>query len=282
VKTKIVQLWKNSKINKSLVIIIFLIAVLLFQLDKINSQKEEIDLWKGQAGIVEIEIPEDYEIVKQENLNLRKQKEEFENELEYLKKQKQKVKYIYKEKIKLIGQEQNRYTTLPGEYVFNLNNNIPIAKFSVKDNEYIFDTYDLEIKNTVIIEKDKTIVKTTATSSADNIEHPLDTKDTIIYENKLADRERFFKPRINIGAKVSSDLEPGVIIGLSFFEWNKYHLSFLEPNLSFNQQSIRFGITPVNYNLGDHLPLIENLWIGVGYETDINSHYGNLSLKGRL
>lgn len=224
--------------------------------------------------------PKDYTLVNNELVNLKKQNKELQDAINFYKEKKQEVKYIIKTETKLTG-EKIVYKTIPEEYIFKLNKEIPVAKFSSTD-KYKFETYDLIYKTYTVISEKDTLIKVTATSSADNIERAIETTNSIVYENKNSEENKIFKPNIMLGISANSNLNINATVGLSLLKSRNDLWRILMVETSFNKENINVGITPIQFNIGKPVPLVSNLWIGAGYQTNLINHYGTVNLTTEL
>lgn len=229
---------------------------------------------------IQEKIPEDYQLIKNEIVNLEKKNKELEEAINFYKTKKQDIIYITKTETKLIG-EKVLYEILPTEYVFKFNEKIPVAKFSAKE-KYEFETYNLTYKTYAVIGEKDTLIKVTVTSSADNIEYPISSTNSIVYENKNSKTKKIFQPNIMLGSSVNTDLNIQATIGLSLLKSRNELWRFALIETSFNKNNIELGITPVQLNLGKPIPLISNLWIGAGYQSNLIQHYGTINLTTEL
>lgn len=96
-----------------------------------------------------------------------------------------------------------------------------------------------------------------------------------------------FNPRLYLGidggiiinSPIHAEITPN--IGLSFFSYGKTKVSpqwsFATLGLGYStqQKDIVLILSPINYNIGKDIPLIDNLYIGPSFSVDV---YGNLGL----
>lgn len=259
--------------NKKLIILIILLLYCVLYISYLETQNKIL------ITNPTTEIPKDYISIKNEVVNLEKKNKELTDALEYLKNKKDKVNYITKTETKLVG-EKVVYKVLPQEYTFKLNKEIPVAKFSATD-QYKFETYDLTYKIYTLISDKETLVKVTATSSFDNKEVPIDTINSVTYQSNQS-KTKIFNPNLMVGISLNNKLETNPTIGISLVKTKNELLRFGLLETSFNKENIYLGLTPIQVNIGKPIPLISNLWIGTGYQTNFSNHFGNINLTAEL
>lgn len=228
-------------------------------------------------------LPEDFTAAQNEVVSLKRKNKELEDAIAYFESRGETVKTITKIKTVLKGGE-TVYKVLPGQHTFKLGNGMPVAEFEAGE-EYKFTTYDLTFKTTVLIGEEQTIVKLTGQSSGTKEEFVLPVESIVTQENKHGqeeEKERILDPRIAIGAGISYPYtKPEVILTVPVLETRNDRWSFIAPTFSVSEK-VKIGIIPALYNVGKPLPLMDNVWLGIGYETDIINHYGTVSLTAKL
>lgn len=179
------------------------------------------------------------------------------------------IQYVVETKTVLMPSEPVYITSvIPAEYTFNLNNNIPVAKFETTDeNDYKFTTYELEFKGDLAISKQQTSMSLQVKSEADEEiwhEVPISLSTT-----RVKDERVFFAPHIGLGLSTSVpkfDISPTI---WSTFLHPSESIDVLGIYVSGSTSSLRAGASPGAYNIAKHLPLFTDLWVsaGVSYDT---------------
>lgn len=86
-----------------------------------------------------------------------------------------------------------------------------------------------------------------------------------------------WNPRLGIGVGLSNlDIYPGLDLSLFSYGRTKRDMDwrFLNTFLGGNSDDVSLGITPIQYNLGNNIDMIENLFIGPGVFYNSNSKLG--------
>lgn len=160
----------------------------------------------------------------------------------------------------------------PPEYMFELSGEIPVARFSFnKENEkpYNFETYGLIIRNSVVIgEKDaSSLLQIASTKEPDRfVEVPIDEFKV----SKTAKKHSVFEPHVGIGFTVSAGENPDFLASLfGSFIHPLPNLDVAGIRVAANGRTFQAGIDVVGYNVGDHIPVVNDLWIHAGVAVDI-------------
>lgn len=108
---------------------------------------------------------------------------------------------------------------------------------------------------------------------------PITIDDFNWQKKEIKDKSFDFNPRLSFGASCTNE---GVYpnIGISLFSYGR---TFRDINFRFltfaaggDNDKLSLGLTPVSYNLGEFIPLVENLFLGpnVSINTDNDISYG--------
>jgi hypothetical protein len=98
---------------------------------------------------------------------------------------------------------------------------------------------------------------------------PLTINEVEWIERPPKDKEFMFNPRVSLGASIGTKMYPN--LGLSFYSYGRtirdMDWAFLRLGAGANTDSIFFQLSPAEYNIGNHVPVVENLFFGpfVGY-----------------
>jgi len=166
------------------------------------------------------------------------------------------------------------FTTPPEEYIYQLHEDTPIAKFSydqATDPSYIFETYELTFRNSIVITDQKTSGLLQISSSANPgvyTEFPIDTLDV-----HYITTQRLFEPNIGLGLTLSAGEDPNLLgsIFVSFFHPHE-NIDVLGLRVAANKQTAQFGLDLAGYNVAAHIPILTDLWVHGGIAIDINAN----------
>lgn len=176
------------------------------------------------------------------------------------------IKYITQSVTTLSPKEDKITIDLPEKYTYLLEDKIPVAEFSYKENKATFETYQLKFKQTMAIGEKKTNTLLQVSSSADDIWYDVPSEVRIVHTEEDT-KYPFVQPNLTlgIGTTVSSDINtliPNATIGL-----NTIHLAesinILSPTIGVGYQP-NISLQLIEYNIGKPLPLIKDLWISAG------------------
>lgn len=221
---------------------------------------------------VKNEILKEKDIVKklmQENQDLAK-------EVIRLNNTKQKIKYI------TVTEFETKTVTktlkvLPDSYTFYTDYGMPVCLYEKLEENYKFETLPVKYTADIIITDTSTLVKVKAFSEYSDQEYklPVQTQTTKIKQKE----DNLFNPKLSLGLSLDSALKPASTLSLSFLQKENY--DFVRTDLHINDK-VTFGFTPVSYNFSKHVPLLNDISIGVGVSTDLNSKFATLTLSTGL
>jgi len=203
------------------------------------------------------------------------------------------VRYITKIETVVKGTTTMIVPELPADYTFQLEGGLPVAQFSVLDGpEYAFDTADISIKADLVIAENNSVLSLRMESDLEP-----GTEYEIPVENLQVSKIReqpVFAPHLLVGAGahlVLSGGQPG-LSGGPHLAVNWFHPEAELRGTEFDLVSTRigaadgaatFGLDPLVVNVGDPLPVLTNLWIGLGPTIDTQGRWsGTLSVGGKL
>lgn len=159
---------------------------------------------------------------------------------------------------------------LPQEYLYKVQDEVVVARFAKQNEQYVFNTYDLSFKNTILTGEKSTAALLQVSSSYNPellVEVPVELEVVKINQVKL------FEPHISLGI-TGSIPKPAVTASIL--------LGFIHPReeldvgiirLSANTENLKLGIEPVSYNLGHITPVITDTWISAGPSIDITGSF---------
>lgn len=224
-----------------------------------------------------------------------KQAEELKSIIKTLEEKPGKVKYIVRTETIIRGEDATEIVAPaancadpPPSHVFQFESGMPIASFTVSEEEgnqtYLYDTADITYEGTIVISENKTAMLLKAESSMQP-----DEKYTIEVEAIQVQKIRqhkLFEPHLMVSLNASLEFVPigGDISGtisMPLFHPMDKRLDLLAPKVGFNSKNIRLGADIVSYNLGHDIPVITDLWIGVGTSVALleGSKYPSLDLS---
>lgn len=190
------------------------------------------------------------------------------------------IKYIVKTETIIKGKEEEK-ENLPEEYLFKLENGLPVSKFKKLEDGYLFKTFDIEFDATVVISDDETAVLLTGKSSYDQERRRINISKT---ETKKIREIKLFEPQVSLAVlgSLTLSLEDSISgdlllsLGFPFFHPSE-HVDVLSPRLSANGSVFQVGVDAFSYNVGHNIPVLTDLWIGSGLALEAPS--GNFSLN---
>jgi hypothetical protein len=116
--------------------------------------------------------------------------------------------------------------------------------------------------------------------------------NVIVSDYNKVKRFEVWNPKLDLGLSVAFTKDHvttpglGLIGGLSFMSYGEKPLPswrFARVNISYSKETVRYGITPVMLNIADKIPILSNIYMGVGLSTDFKSNESlDLSLSATL
>jgi len=160
------------------------------------------------------------------------------------------------------------------------NDELPIARVffspNSKDDKWAYQSFPIDYHTLIVTSKDKEGVtnKTVEVWAENNFvsttkgkKFKLKLKDIEWVSKEPNTKEFMFNPRLSFGGSFSTDYITSSI-GMSFFSYGKTRRdmdwTFLEISLDLDKSDVGVGVTPVNYNIGNFIPLVENIFAGPG------------------
>ena len=156
---------------------------------------------------------------------------------------------------------------LPEEYLFTLEDDLVVGKFSKEEWGYMFNTYGLHYRQTMIVSDKKTSSSLQVASDYEKDvwhEIPIDVEVSRIKERK------FFEPNLGIGIMASAP---------TFDITGSLWLSMLHPldgldvlsvKVGGNNQVAHAGVDLIGYNVGNNLPVLTDTWVFLGGSLNTN------------
>ncbi len=274
---------KSLKELKSFFIIIFLLVLCFssgFFLSDCNARAKYKDLLERNENSVQ-----ELEITRNSVRSLSSVLSEKDEETERLKaiitdyeNRPEQIRYIVKTETILVGNEETA-TELPPDYLFRFENGLPVSRFATTEEGYTFNTFNVTFETTTVVSEDETAVSLSAISSFEpelRYQIPITSEVVRVREHKI------FEPHILMGATASLDTKPlGGDLSASLYV-SLLHptedLDLLAPRISFNTNSFRIGGDIISYNIGKPLPIVTDLWIGIGLSGRIGNEAPSIDL----
>jgi len=184
------------------------------------------------------------------------------------------VEYIEIVRTVIKGEETQEFENLPEQHVFKLDQGLAVAKFKRGESSFIFETFDLNLVNSIVIGKNTTTALLQIASSYEP-EKFYEIKIDELKVTRVKDR-KIFEPNLGIGITASFEPTPDILgsMYISFFHPNE-NLDLLALRASFNRTNFKIGLDPAGYNLGHVLPVVTDLWIygGLGIQPNLNTSF---------
>lgn len=189
----------------------------------------------------------------------------------HLKEPQKEIQYIVKtETILQAVAPTETFKDLPDYYGFKLKPDLLVADFYKQKDNFVFNTYDLSYKTTLVIGEKNTSAILQVSSSANDIWH--DVPSTIEVINVQNNYPRI-KPNLHIGLSSSTNyLMPQPTVSIPFIEITD-DLNILAPGFTVGDKPyINLWLT--NYNISKHAPVLSDLWVGGGLTLDFGIQTG--------
>ena len=116
-----------------------------------------------------------------------------------------------------------------------------------------------------------------------NIKYPINVDNVTWAKRKIKTKKFRWNPNVNLGLTAGTEIVAPTL-GISLFSYGRTKIDndllFLNVYAGGNTDSATIGVVPVQYNIGNHLPLINNTFIGpsIGLNTDGITYGCNLSV----
>lgn len=177
------------------------------------------------------------------------------------------VQYVTKVETVLVPEKEIVYVEkLPDNYVHKIQD-IPVASFTQLADGYEFRTFELHFQGLIVTGNSSSTALLQVESSGDTgIVHEIPI-ELVVYKNKV---RKVIEPHIGVGLTVSV---PTMTASGSFIIswWHPFeNLDAVSARISLNTKEIKLGLDLVSYNIGAHIPLLTDTWIGIG--PDINQN----------
>lgn len=262
-------------------LLILLIMGNIIQSKTISLLEEEASSLKSIIG--ELPKPEEFTEEKNKSLGLLQENNSLREAILYLESKKQEIRTVVMTKSTIKGVEEF-IRVCPNDYTFKLSNGMPVARLTgppISDT-YEALTYDITFHSEVVISEKETLVRLTGRSSGDSTVYELPVEVDTFIKSSDEQKKSIFNPQLAIGISQSipsTNIE--AVIALPILEGPKKQISWIAPTISVSER-FKIGLTPIMYNIAKPVPLIDNLWLGLGWETDVTQQYINISLTAKI
>jgi hypothetical protein len=147
---------------------------------------------------------------------------------------------------------------------------------------YQYAVYELDFQTSIVITDKQASVDVQVASAAEPDKYVRVVQKTESWDT--SQKHKLLKPQLLLGATLAADLTPqlGGSLGLN---WLHPHpaVDVLSPRVTGTPDTFYFGIDALHYNVGDPIPVLENLWIGVGANVSHRGEFsGALTLGAKL
>lgn len=214
------------------------------------------------------------EVVRNQNLSLEKSISRLETENDDLKSlivelraRPAEIRYITKTETKIVAAEpEARFDELPEEHLHTLETGTVVARFAQEEDQFVFNTYDLDFRNTMVITDSKTAASLQLKSSYDDewVEVPIDVEVSNIRDQKL------FEPHIGVGGTIGTYGPSGSAFVSLLHPWDAVDVGSVRLSVG---SHVGLGIDPIGYNLGEPLPVLTDLWVFGGATAHSNGMF---------
>lgn len=200
------------------------------------------------------------------------------SQLEALKKRPSEIKYVVRTETKIL--KENVYVTpeLPKEYLFQNDEGLVFGRFASAE-EYTFESFDIDLTAQLVMTERSNSLSLKGTSSYDNKEIELPVELTVIKQEQKEDQ--LLQPNLHLG--LTASFPPGAYgtLGVSLLQYKDFRFLGLNANLSSNDVIGSFD--PVMYNIGQPLPLVDDLYISAGVGAGIKYQpVGTITISTQL
>lgn len=187
-------------------------------------------------------------------------------------------------------------TDIPIEYKFRTRDGMSVAEYNYIDRQFRATTYDLSFNSSVVVSEDKygnkvAHVQATAETSdpTDDGVYALDIDNSqLIFTQPKENTWFWWAPHVDAGVTAGYNFteQKGSLygsIGISPFAYGKTQsdnvLRVAKIRGSFSTGAIGIGIDPISVNIAKPLPLVDDIWLGIGptFATDGNSLHATIS-----
>lgn len=165
-------------------------------------------------------------------------------------------------------------STLPPEYRFKLEPGLEVARFTSQANDYTFTTHKLTIRNSIVVGDSQSAAMLQIASSAEPdkfYEFPIDD----LRVSSTLPKQKLFAPHLMLGVRVGLSADPQLTAqAIVMLLHPRPCVDTLGLVVAGNNQTAQFGVSPLAYNLGCHLPVVDDLWITTDAYIDIHANPG--------
>ena len=185
------------------------------------------------------------------------------------------VRYVVQTEtiIETVGTQ--KFDELPDNYQHATKEGLVLAEFDHIKNEgeqkdqFTFTTYDLTIKNSVVIGKDSaTSLLQVASAKEPDKFYEIPITDLTVINTEEEHKKLEANVGISLTGGLSAKPEFMASVFASFIHPVK-NLDVLGVRLSGNTTNFVFGVDAVGYNIGAHIPVFTDLWIHGGAGVDL-------------
>lgn len=178
---------------------------------------------------------------------------------------------------------------LPDEHLHTLGEGLVVAAFRHADAGFAFETYRLRTR-VRLVHADADAAALVMVSSDYEPERWFDVESDLDPTWTSRQEHRMFAPRVGLGLQLGAGLTGKALgrfepQGVAVFDWFHPHpnVSLLGLRIGGSPRAFRGGLDAVRYNIGGPLPVLTNLWLGLGVDFGTDATFSaGLSLTARL
>ena len=201
-----------------------------------------------------------------------KENEELLEVITELKSKPAEIKYIIKTETVLVpAKDKETFPIPPDEYIFSLQDNLPVARFASEAGDYTFETYALKFKSDIVIAENNTAMLLQVQSSAQtDMWHDVPVELNVTKIQQPSEVRKKFEPHIGLAAAGSA---PSLDVSVDVFTtvWHPGKaVDIGGAYVGLNRSRAHVGALPIALNIGEPLPVLTDLWIAPGVSIDNN------------
>ena len=178
---------------------------------------------------------------------------------------------------KKIYAEDTEGKKYPVAWVMFFPNQVPGKKWKT-------GTYSIEIHERITLaENDKRVdsivevwLENNKNSKTKGIKYPINLESVDWVRREKKDRKWMWNPRLSLGMSIGEDAYPN--LGLSMFSYGRTKRDmdwrFFDIGIGGNSDDWFVQFTPVEYNIGNFIPLVENIFAGPYVNINEDVEYG--------
>jgi len=267
---QILSLYKQASLALKIALLIYAVGMTLY----LFSPRDTPIVLPEDSSLVKLSLTEAKAISLSALVqSLDRNNKDMADQLQALRIQKEHVRYITRVEAAILPEIKTiSYPEPPGEHLYRTSFGMPLARFSVDDGSYTFETYQLNFRqSSALLEDTVSVVLTVSSSGEPDVWHSV---DAIV--NHYDTSTKPFIPVLQLGAVAvapSMSIRPALAVAL--YNSNKgYKAGTLL--LAADKTAVYTGIQPISLNLKRITPYLKDTWVGlnVGVDSDYKYSFG--------